>query len=159
MGGNSFTLFVSPHLWGTGGGVQVQVAGYPPSSDLAGGGYPDRGHPTSGTPPQCWLGGTPPWVPPSELAGGYPDQRYPNSGTPPHRSWLGVPHLGYPHQTWLGGTPIGSTPPQVHPPPSELAGGYPTLGTPIRAGWGIPQSGVPQLGYTPPLSYGHKQDY
>ena len=77
------------------------------------------------------LGGTPPWVPPSDLARGVP------------HPWQGVPHLRYPpldlarvppHQTWLGyplsgpgqGTPsplldlAGVSP--IHPrPPSDLA--------------------------------------
>ena len=95
MGGNSFTLFVSPHLLG-GGGV-------PWSGSASQGGVPCQGVPHLGYPPHqtcpggtpCWGGCTPPWVPPSrsDLARGYP-----TSGTPPVRSGRGGP----PQQTWLG---------------------------------------------------------
>ena len=149
-------FLVCPHLWSgggvpwpgpDGGGVPSQVP-----SDLAWGGtrhggtplrpgwmYPYWGVPHLRYPCQTWLGvpllgGTPPWVPQSELAGeGYPSQVQPG-GTPP----------------WVTPPSTGGTPPQV--PLSDLAGGtpaggYPTLGTPVRAGWGgVPQPG-PARGY------------
>ena len=115
------------------------------------GGYPTSGTPirpgggtlTGGTPPQVppsqtWLGGTPmgvphlgypigpgrgtpPWVPPSDLAGGTPTGLYPTSvppirpgqgGTPMGRGYPdGYPTLSTPYQTWLGVLQQGGTPP------------------------------------------------
>ena len=90
-----------------------------------------EGYPNGGTSARsswgvpCW-GGTPPRVPPSDLA-----RWYPAGGTPP---WV-------PPSDLVGGTPMGvpqqgNTPPQVPPmgqpggthwgvPPSDLAGGIP----------------------------------
>ena len=155
MEGNSFTLFVSPHLpgggvprpglaswWGTPPQVPPPLGpgwGYStlgtPLSDLARG-YPwwGVGYPTSGTPGQTWQGvplprGTTSWVPPN------------------------------PHQTWPGGTPAGGgTPPWVpprpghlrySPPPLDLAGGGtpPWVHPPLDLGRGypLPGGGVPPL--------------
>ena len=79
------------------------TGGYPPS-DLARG-YPCRGggSPTLGTPCQTWLGGTPAWgtppqVPPLDLAGG--DLIYPTSGTPCQTWPGGYPCWGVPHLGW-----------------------------------------------------------
>ena len=98
---------------------------YPPQLDLVGStlmGYPTlgtpqldlaEGYPTSGNPPPSW---TWPWGVPWQ---GYPDGGYPISGNP-HWTWLGVPQQG--------GTQGGV-------PPSDLARGYPTLGTPPGQTW------------------------
>ena len=103
---------VCPHLGGGGYPSQVQIGGY--ASQVQWGVPPHR----------TWLGGTPPQVPPSDLAEGYPYQG------------------GTPHQTWVGGTPAGGYP-ISGTPLSDLAGdtlggggvlhlGYP----PIGPGWG-----------------------
>ena len=83
------SINLSVHTWGGGGG------GTPARSSWVG--YPDRGVPHLGYPPQ------------SDLADG------------------GVPHLRYPPgQTWLGGTPP-RVPPPVRPAwGGTPAGGYPT---------------------------------
>ena len=129
MGGNSFTLFVSPHLRG-GGGYRPDPA--------------SRGVLHIGNPP-CWTwlgvpwqGGTPPQVSPSDLARGYPSRGYSTLGT-------------LPLSDLAGGTLVGGTPPWV--PPSDLARGYPPVGPgwgvlhlgypPIRPGWGYPGGGIP----------------
>ena len=118
------SLSACPHLGGT------------PARSRQGG-YPDRGYPDQrvpylaypplgpgqGVPP---AGGTPPWVPPLDLAGGYP-----TSGTPCW-TWLGgclllgVPHLGYPLRLDLarGVPPARGVPYLTYtPPPSDLARG------------------------------------
>ena len=96
MGGNSFTLFVSPHLWG---------GGIPARPSQPGGGTPCWEYPTSGTPP-------------SDLAGGYPLLGLTHLRYPPCQTWMGgypcqgVPHLGYPSPpcwTWPGGTLLRET--------------------------------------------------
>ena len=169
MGGNSFTLFVSPHLW-WGGGTPAR------SNQLGGvtlmGVPPAWGYPTSGTPTPIvpgWgypPGGYPLWVPPPPIGPGW---GVPHLGTLPldlvGGTPQGVPHLGYPCQTWLGGTPpqvpsnaivpgwgvppAGGTPPRV--PPIRpgwgypLLGGYPTSGTPHQTWLG----GTPCRGGTP----------
>ena len=76
------------------------------------------------------------------LGGGVPQPGpdggvYPSQGDTP----LWVPPVGPGH----GGTPAGGVP-HLRYPLSDLAGGYPTLGTPpVGPGWG-----VPLLGGTPP---------
>ena len=124
---------VCPHLGGVPDQVQEGVPQPGPS-----GGYLCRGYPHLGYPPcQTWLGGTPPQVPlvgPGQW-GGTPVGRYPTLGTlPPCQTWPGVPVLGGTHLRY---------------PPSDLARGYPTSGTPpplVRPGWG---GGVPLLGWYP----------
>ena len=103
MGGNSFTLFVSPHMWG-----RVPWPG--PASQ---GGYPCQGVPHLGYPPIR------------------PDQGVPLLGIPLPGSipFLGVPHLGCPQSDLAGGTPCwgGWYPPGRGYPP---AGGTPGRGYP-----------------------------
>ena len=105
---------VCPHL-GRGGTPAKSRQGGTPARSSRGWGGGVR-YPTSGTPigpGQGGLplpGGTPPWVPLSDLAGGYP-----TSGTPP----------------------------------SDLAGGTPPQVPPIRPGWGYPCQAAPHLRYPP----------
>ena len=131
---------LSVHTWGGGYPGQVQT-GYQTGGGGGGtpaissqGGTPARCSWGEGTPPGS--GGTPPWVPQSDLARGTPPQVL-----PPHQTWPGVPHLGYPpSQTWPG------VPDLRYPPPNRPGRGYPCWGephlAPVRPGGG---GGVPTL--------------
>ena len=90
-----------------------------------------------GYPSQVQLGGG---TPARSSLGGYPDRGGTQGGIPPHQTWTGgYPDQGgtrggVPHQTWTGGYPDG---------------GYPRWGTPHWTWMGVPQGGVPEVGYPP----------
>ena len=115
-------LTLGPEVQPGGGGTQAR-------SSRGVGGYPLRGVPHLQYPHQTWPGrggGTQPWVPqPVRLCQGVP----PVGGTPP---WTRIPPVRPGCGVPLG---QGGTPPQVPPPPSDLARGYPC--------WGYPTLGTP----------------
>ena len=127
--GNSFTLFVSPHLGGYPYPImlcnitqnamgQTPGGGYPARSSWGGGyparsgrGYPAKGGTLLGVPCQGYpAGGT--------LAGGYLPGGYP-SRVPPGQVRMGGTQVGYPP----AGYPPGGVPPL--PPGQVRMGGYP----------------------------------
>ena len=121
------------------------TGGYPtsgtPPSDLAGG-VPQWGVTPPQVPPsRTWLGVSHLGYPPLDLARGYPD-----GGTPPRVppsdlakvSQWGYPTSDTPCQTWPGGTLMGY-PLQV-PPHQTWWGGYPDGGYPISRVLDTPRS-------------------
>ena len=96
-------------------------------------------YPLPGGTPSLLGGGTPPWVPPSDLVEGYPipARRYPTLGNPPIGPGWGNPPIrsgwGTSHQTWLGyppsvrpgwGTPLHLDLAGVPPPPVDRQIGW-----------------------------------
>ena len=99
------------------------------------------------------MGGTPPWIPPSDVARGYP-----TSGTPPVGPGQGVPHLRYPQSDLAGGTLGGAqdgVPPCRGTPPARSNWGGTQGGVPLDTSNGGTQGGVPPPGNPPARSNGY----
>ena len=187
--GNSFTLFVSPHL---GGGYPYPImlcnisqnamgqppgggGGYPARSSWGGypgrGGYPGGGVPRSGGgyPGQVQtelvpqLGPTR-GVPQPGLTGGVPQPGPMGEGTPARSGW-GVSEVGYP-LAGMGYLRWG-TPGRDGVPPVRSGWGCLQWGTPWQ-GWGTPHPGedrgyprwsTPWEGWGTPPSTGQEMEY
>ena len=154
--GNSFTLFVCPHLGGYPYPIMLcnisqNAMGQRgvPCEVQPGGGTLARGGTQSGTPPsQVRMGGYPGWGVPWS---GTPPGGVPWSGTPPGvpsqvPPWGGTLAGGYPGQGGtqsgipLGGYPGRGVPSQVPPPPGQDGG------VPWPGGWGYPGQVPPRPG-------------